>query len=342
MNKKIIFLLIHFPVWIVAFGVAYFFGTEKFPGSAVTDYLLATFLYFSWLLGSFYMFYSFLVPVYLEKRKTILFGLYTVLFVLLLPFLLFYLAHVFQLTPDNFSDIFKRIGFFMWLFWGLLTLFCGILGSFYRFGIDWFNNLNLKKELDNVRLHSELTALKSRLNPHFLFNTLNNIDTLIHAAPEKASEAIAKLSDLLRYVVYETVNEKIACQKEFDIIMKYMDLERLRISNPEWVSFDNAIMQDFLIPPMLFIPLIENAFKHSNLNQPNQRIAVSFSENNGKLLFHCVNSIGVQMDASKEKGIGLVLVRKRLDITYPGKHSLTIKQHNNEYVVLLEIDLKDD
>jgi len=342
MNKKILLLLIHFPVWIVAFGVAYFFGTEKFPGSAVTDYFLATFLYFSWLLGSFYMFYSFLVPVYLEKRKTILFGLYTVLFVLLLPFLLFYLAHVFRLTPDNFSDIFKRIGFFMWLFWGLLTLFCGILGSFYRFGIDWFNNLHLKKELDNVRLQSELTALKSRLNPHFLFNTLNNIDTLVHAAPEKASEAIAKLSDLLRYVVYETVNEKIDGQKELDIVKKYMDLERLRISNPNSVSFNNAITKNFLIPPMLFIPFIENAFKHSNLNQPNQRIAVTFSENNRKLLFHCVNTAAVQHDVPKEKGIGLELVRKRLDITYPNNHTLTIKQQNSEYSVLLEINLTDD
>ena len=338
MNKRIILWLIHLPVWMVAFSIAYFFGTERFPGSTVSDYVLTTFSYLVWFLGSFYMFYFFLVPVYLEKGKTILFGIYSGLFVLIVPVLLFSLACISRPTPDSFPESFKNLWFLMWLFLGVLTLFCGILGSFYKFGIDWFDNLHLKKEL----LQSELAMLKSKLNPHFLFNTLNNIDSLIQSAPEKASNAIAQLSDLLRYVVYETENEKIGIQKELEIIKKYMDLELLRISNPEAVSFENLITKDALIPPMLFMPFIENAFKHSNLNHPNQRIAVCFLEDNKEVVFHCVNTIGAQTNDSKENGIGLALVRKRLDLTYPDKYSLDIKQHNNEYIVLLKINISDD
>jgi sensor histidine kinase YesM len=343
MNKKIISLLIHVPVWIVAFLVSYFFGTEKFPGGTNTYYLWHTLTLLVWFLGSFYTFYSFLVPEYLEKGRTTLFGIYAGLLVLIvMPLLVVFSVILFKLSPDSLSDIFSHQFLLRWLLLAVLTLFCSMLGLLYRFSIDWFNNLHLKKDLENVKLQTELVALKSRLNPHFLFNTLNNIDTLIQASPEKASVAISKLSDLLRYVVYETADEKIPIQKELDTVKKYMDLERLRILNPDSVSFKNSITNEFLVPPMIFMPFIENAFKHSNLNNPNQKISVSFSESNNALLFHCVNTIGVQKNESKEKGIGLELVRKRLNLTFPGKYSLNIEQQNNEYIVLLKISFADD
>jgi hypothetical protein len=343
MNKKLILLPVHVPVWIVAFGIAYFFGTEKYPDGTNMDYLWHTLTLLVWFLGSFYTFYSFLVPKYLEKGNTILFGIYSGLFVVVvMPFLVLLSVISFKLSPDKLPDFFTFDALLRILVLVFLTAFCGTLGSFYKFGIDWFNNLHLKKELENVKLQTELVTLKSRLNPHFLFNTMNNIDTLIQTNPGKASVAIAKLSDLLRYVVYETADEKIAIQKESDTIKKYIDLERLRISNPDSISFKNSITKDFFIPPMLFMPFIENAFKHSNLNYPDQRISVSFSESNNELLFHCVNTIGVQKKESKEKGVGLELISKRLQLTYPGKHSLIIEQHNNEFNVLLKINFADD
>jgi LytS/YehU family sensor histidine kinase len=255
-----------------------------------------------------------------------------------MPFLVLSSVILCKLSPDSIPDMLTFQAFLRWLMLVFLTLFCSILGALYRFSIDWFDNLHLKKEL----LQSELTILKSKLNPHFLFNTLNNIDTLVQSAPEKASEAITQLSDLLRYVVYETANEKTTIQEEIRIVQKYMDLERLRISNPDLVSFENSITNDYPVPPMLFIPFIENAFKHSNLNHPNQRITVSFSDNNNEIVFHCQNTIGAQKSKAKEQGIGLDLVRKRLTLTYPGKHSLHIKQHNDEYIVLLKISISDD
>lgn len=92
--------------------------------------------------------------------------------------------------------------------------------------VDWFKNLHLKREIENIKLQSELDAIKSKLNPHLLFNTLNNIDTLIQIDPEKASVALSKLSDLLRYVIYETKNENISIRNEIDTILKYIDIEK--------------------------------------------------------------------------------------------------------------------
>ena len=343
MNKKMIVSLIHIPVWITACGVAYFFGTEKFPEGTNTYYLWHTLTLLVWFLGSFYTFYSLLVPKYLEKGKTVLFGIYSGLFVLIvMPALVLLSVILLEPSLGDLPSVFTLEALFRLLVLAFLTLFCGTLGAFYKFGIDWFNNLHLKKELENVKLQTELETLKSRLNPHFLFNTLNNIDTLIQSEPAKASVAIDKLSDLLRYVVYETASDKIVIQKELDTVKKYIDLERLRIANPDSVSYNNSITKEFLIPPMIFMPFIENAFKHSNLNYPNQRIAVSFSENNDGLLFHCVNTIGVHHNESREKGIGLELVKTRLNLSYPNKHSLNIEQHNNEYAVLLKISFAND
>jgi len=337
-RKKFLFL-VHIPVWIVAFVVAYFFGTEKFPGSTNIDYLFGTLTYLGWFLGSFYVFYAFLIPKYLEKGKVKVFGIYAILFVLvIIPVLMFSIGQLTGIAADELSEMFTIHGLLVYLVYTAGGLFCSILGSLYRFSIDWFHNLHLVKDLENIKLQTELVALKSRLNPHFLFNTLNNIDTLIQENQEKASVAIAKLSDLLRYVVYETVDEKTSIQKELDTVRKYIDLERLRISNPDLVTFNNSITKDFLIPPMIFMPFIENAFKHSNLNQPNQRISIFFSEKNDELFFQCLNTIAVQRVDSKEKGVGLELVRKRLDLTFPGNYSLKIEQQNNEYVVLLKIN----
>ena len=342
MNERMFLLLVHFPVWAVALLLSYFFGFEKFPGSTNTDHLLATFMYLTWTLGSFYFFYSYLVPACLAKGRTILFWMYSCLFVMLFPVLVWCMGYVFGLTPDNISDIITNLGFQMWVFWSVLTLFCGILGSLYRFSIDWFNNLHLKKEIENIKLKSELKTIKSRLNPHFLFNTLNNIDTLIQTNPTKASAVLSMLSDLFRYVVYETENEKIEIGKELTSIEKYIDLEKIRLSNPEAVSFVCSVENDFLIPPMIFIPFIENAFKHSNLNDDNGKLSVSFIEKNKKLSFRCINSIHKQENNSKEKGIGLQLIKERLKLLYPANHSLQIIRHSDEFDVTLQINLTDD
>ena len=340
MKKRFFVLLIHLPVWIVAFLVSYFFGSEKFPGHTVYDTVFSTLAYFLWLLVSFYTFYSFLVPKFLEKGKIKQWWTYSSLFVfIVIPFSLFFLTLVFRLTHDSFSVIFSKQGLGHWLFYAVITMFLGILGSLYRFSIDWFNNLHIKNEIESIKLKNELNAIKSRLNPHFLFNTLNNIDTLIQTNPSKASKVLSGLSDLLRYVVYETENEQIEIKKEIDVIKKYIDLEKIRLSNPDSVSFACEIENDFLIPPMLFIPFIENGFKHCNLNEPDCKFSISLFEKNNELVFCCKNPVNMPENKSKDKGVGLKLITERLKLLYPNTHSLQISRFNSEFDVTLKINI---
>ena len=348
MKQRLFLFLIHLPVWVVAFLVSYFFSTDDFPGKSNSYVFFSTLTFFLWALGSFYIFYSFLVPKYLEQRKTKHWLIYSGLFVFfVIPFslfsLLFFFHFIFKLTSYvGFPEpvIISVLQF--WLLISALTLFLGILGSLYRFSIDWFNNLHIKKEIENIRLKNELNAIKSRLNPHFLFNTLNNIDTLIQTNPPKASTVLSGLSDLLRYVVYETENEKIEIKKEMDVVKKYIDLEKIRLSNPDSVSFTCAMEHDFLIPPMIFIPFIENGFKHCNLNEQACKLSISFLEKNNELVFRCVNPMNMQEHKSKEKGIGLKLITERLKLLYPNHHSLQISRQNNEFDVSLKINLIHD
>jgi LytS/YehU family sensor histidine kinase len=227
-----------------------------------------------------------------------------------------------------------------WLYWLVLTIICGFLGFIFRLAFSSFQNEQLKKELEIRNHQSEIKILKSKLNPHFLFNTINNIDTLIQSRPTLASEALSKLSDILRYMVYETENEQIQIKTEIENLEKYIDLEKMRLVNPNTVSYTCAIKNDFFVPPLIFFPFVENGFKHSNLNASNQKLQISIKEDNLSLIFKCLNTINENSHESNFKGIGLELAKKRLDLLYPNRHELTINKGKNEFHVLLRIDLE--
>ncbi len=338
MHNQTILYLIHIPVWIIAIFVSYFFSLDEPIGSNSIDLWFSTAIFSFYLLLSFYTFYAFLVPKYLEKRKNMQFWAFALIFVLLImPFvelLLIHLADIAALHPPEYLSL---KGFHVWLGSVIGTAFCAILGSLYRFSIDWFNNLNLRQEIKNIHLKSELQLIKSRLNPHFLFNTLNNIDTLIETEPSKASEILSKLSDLLRYVVYESQEEQISIKDEIKNITKYIDLEKIRISNPDAVSFESYVDKNFMLAPMIFMPFIENAFKHSNLNQENQKIEISIKNSDNNLIFRCLNTVSQNNKPTNSKGIGLELIKKRLDLIYAERYKLQIEHKSNYYKVNLII-----
>jgi len=343
MNKKTMLYLIHVPVWIIALLVAYFFSSDDVPAGRPNYVLFSTITFSIWFLASFYTFYSHLVPKYLGKGNNRAFWKNAALFVIIIiPVVVLAFMQVTGVAALSLSESLSGKGLLPWMGTIFGIIFCGVLGSLYRFSIDWFNNLHLRKELENTKLRGELNAIRSKLNPHFLFNTLNNIDALIQADPVKASAALAKLSDLLRYVVYETEMEKISIQKEIDIISQYIDIEKIRLSNPDSVTFNSSVSKDIPVPPMIFLPLIENGFKHSNLNSKGQKLDISISDNYNELLFHCINTVIGKKENNSNTGIGIKLVRKRLELLYPEKHNLEIHQTDNEYIVTLKIDISDD
>jgi hypothetical protein len=352
MKQRAVFLLINLPIWVVVLSFTYAIGVDRYYNQAEMfvdrgiPYLISYSLeIIIWVFTGFYLFYSFLVPKYLVKGKNKQFwGLSAAYVVLGGPLLIVTLQElnnlIFSLpsTFHSFSSV-PNMFIFGFVIWMGITLMLGFLGSLFRLASNSFLNIQRITELENQNLLNEIRALKSKLNPHFLFNTLNNIDTLIQTKPKLASAALSKLSEIMRYVVYETEKELIPIEEEIENIQRYIDLEKIRLVNADAIKFSSSIQRSSYIPPMIFFPFIENGFKHSNLNKQNHQLKISISEENNKLLFNCSNTISDEVANSRNSGVGLELSRKRLELLYPGRFILQIKQDNNEFKVSLQIDL---
>lgn len=200
----------------------------------------------------------------------------------------------------------------------------------------------IQKEKENETLKSELQFLRWQVNPHFLFNVLNNIVALARLKSEKLEPILIKLSTLLRYMLYEASETKISITKEVEYLQSYIDIQCLRIDKETVVTtkfdvFDNS----YTIEPMLLIPLIENAFKHGIGLVQNPMINIEMEMNEGTLLFVIRNTYNknlVKNDTDEPPGIGLLNVRRRLELIYKNKHTLDIDT-NGVFTVTLKIDL---
>lgn len=208
--------------------------------------------------------------------------------------------------------------------------------------VDKFSeNEKIRKDLEREKLQSELVFLKYQVSPHFFFNTLNNIYSLIEIDSGDAQRAVLRLSKMMRYLLYETQPDKTLLSTEISFMSNYIDLMRLRMTDKVTlnISFPEVI-DDFLVPPLLFIPFIENAFKHGISNRGPSFIDISMSTENHNITFIVKNSISgvVYNDADVRTGIGLENVQKRLNLLFNENYSLTINKTENVYVVILKIN----
>jgi hypothetical protein len=357
-NRKLLFL-INGPIWLALFAYIilngfyqlYFNDIGGMTAQALKMNIGHSINMLLCLLLSFYAFYSYLVPRFLFKGKKLHFWLLSIIYIIivgpiipdlidsLLGYFLDMEVGMLLILIKHPSHVELKTVILGILFWSIIVSICGIFGYIFKLAFNSFKNEQLKKELEIKNHLSEIKVLKSKLNPHFLFNTINNIDTLIQSRPILASEALSKLSDILRYMVYETENEQIPIKTEIENLEKYIDLEKMRLVNPDTASYTCTIKSDFSVPPLIFFPFVENGFKHSNLNSSNQKLRISMSEENNSLLFKCINTVYERKQEPNFKGVGLELAKKRLDLLYPKRHELSIKKENNEFHVSLQIDL---
>lgn len=194
---------------------------------------------------------------------------------------------------------------------------------------------------------AELKLLKAQLNPHFLFNTLNNMYGLSVVKSDKLPRLMLKLSALLRYSLYETKETTVPLEKEIQYLENYIALEKIRLEDQTVIVFENKVMNTKIkIAPMLLIVFVENAFKHLNTSEGiKSRVFVSIKEKNHQLLFKCNNTVSngpTHNDHQLEKGksgIGLLNVKKRLALLYPEKHSLLIDTNDSEYRIKLVLEV---
>ena len=209
--------------------------------------------------------------------------------------------------------------------------------------LSWHVERRRAEELARRGLETELALLRSRLDPHFLFNTLNNIDVLISNRPEAASRYLHELSELLRFVLYESSDEAIPLQAELDFLARYVALERIRSSSPDYVALSvEGDPQPYTIRPLVLAPFVENAFKHSNGERVAGAIRIAVEVGDGRLRFQCVNRMAPEPSGDGIGGIGGVgdaLIRRRLALTYPGRFRLDVRNRDGEYDLTLDLEL---
>lgn len=336
MRKSIEFIF-NILLWSIITYIFYYFAKTNahIAPNAVHNYgifhipYLTIVVFFTLLppLINYYLFYLLLVPKVLVKKK--------------------YLAF---LTLALFSSVIVGFGFRMtyggyglsrFIVLTIMALFWGIVGSSIKGIFLWIDSQVEKKTLEKRNLMSKnaLLMLQAQINPHFLFNSLNNIDVLIEDKPKTGSEYLKKLSDILRYVLYETKDEETELSKEILQIRNYVDLQRIRTSNPKYVNLSIAgEIKDQKIAPMLFIPFIENAFKHCKNKTIENAIDISFEVQEKIVKMVCRNYYEPSsINIIKNEGLGNETIKKRLDLLYPGKHRLTIDKAEQSFKVTLQI-----
>lgn len=287
---------------------------------------------------SFYSFYFLLAPRLLARKNIFTLVLFGV------PVCLFSAAWGALLSPAFFGfgqPIFADAREFLTLTASLFVV-CAVHGGLalvLRGFVAWYDEITLKEELTRKNFETELALIKSQINPHFLFNTINNIDVLIARNPQLASEYLNKLSDILRYMVYETKAETIPLAAELGYIEKYVELQKIRTANPGYVHFEVAGEPGGMrVAPMLLFPFIENAFKHTEGRKSSHSIRIKVSLEGHGLVFECENTYRANPDRGQDfGGLGNELVKRRLELSYPGRHSLEVADDGATYRVRLTL-----
>lgn len=328
-------VLLHLSYWFMYVLVAS--GLLMLSDSRKIDIISPAFFAVSIpALFGFYVFYGILFDRYLARKKLLKFFLFLVLPSITAAVITQLIIHVLFKVNGNFDAF-----FYSGLFVSFIGLVNGILGLVMKGFISWYDDIKIKTELNKKNQDMELALMKAQINPHFLFNTINNIDVLIQKDAIKASEYLNKLSDIMRFMLYETKTEKITLQKELSYIEKYVELQKIRTTNNNYIKYEvKGNAENLLIETMLFIPFIENAFKHAEDKKAENAIKVAFVIEKYKIKFECENKYSVDTQLKPEhSGLGNELIQRRLVLLYPNKHTFEVENKNGIYKVNLLISL---
>jgi two-component system LytT family sensor kinase len=325
-----------FWVFILLFCVAIARNNSKL---SVNDLLVIIVLYGVINISLFYLNYLVFIPRFLDKKRYGLFALSIVVAVIVYGFGKYGVGLIFkQYVLMRMKAHVTGFGsyFLSTIFTSLTFLF---LSSVLKFTVDWFLNERIQRDLENQRLSAELAFLKSQINPHFLFNSLNSIYSLAYQRSETTPEAILKLSEIMRYMLYECNDNKVDLGKELQYLQNYIDLQKIRFGNKAFIDFKiTGKVESQQIVPLLLIAFIENAFKHGVANIPQSPIRLAIDVDDAHLHFYIQNKKH-NNNRDSGGGIGLNNVKRRLDLLYPGKYNLDIRDEADTYTVELSLIL---
>lgn len=340
-NKKII-VLTHLLVWLMLFSVPYLLSN----GQDQDLYRVAAHFWIPLVFSAslFYVNYFDLIDRFLFPKKMVQFILINAAMIALFLFLKetleenFFQGLIKKRSP---GDGGFRPPFNMAIYIQVLSHMAPLLFSIALKTTQRWNKTEAeRKEAANIKLKSELQLLHYQLQPHFFFNSLNNIYSLVDIAPEEAKSSIHSLGKLMRYMLYETNLEVVPLSKEVDFLEKYIDLMKLRVSDKTNVKYNFPTSETGIqIAPLLFISLIENAFKHGVSATKESQITINMSCEGKTVLFTIENdNFPKKTDDKSGSGIGLPNLEKRLQLLYPDKYSFNSNLENDRFKVTLEIE----
>ncbi len=327
----------HILVWALVFGVWYFLRYQDYStvGKALTVTLIKTVDLATMIYVANYI----LVPRFLFGKRYLLFAVLFIAMILLSSVAKMYIIGTLLNNPAllNISaNIKSRIYDNVIPHFFLVTA-----GVAIKLLIDYLRLQNKLIEVAKEKAEAELNFLKSQINPHFLFNSLNAVYFLIDKKNIAARNALHKFSEMLRYQLYECNGETIPIEKELNFLQDYVDMQKLRLNANTNVQFNySSDVKNFSIQPLLLMCFVENSFKHlSHYTHGKQnQITIDVTKQNGQMQFLVYNTVDEEKPVVKgHEGIGLINVKKRLALLYPGEHELSITQQDNSFKVDLKL-----
>ncbi|MDR9417546.1 sensor histidine kinase [Gracilimonas sp.] len=342
MNKKTKQQIVSY---LLFWAISFYIGLEVFSYDdeyKSIDYIY-TFLFHVPLVYAVSMHSFHLVPNYLAKSRFWVYGITTLLglYGSTIP--------LYTLTFDVFAGWLFPNYYLVRLysgleFIGIVTLYL-ILSSSMEFARSWFSSLKAQQkisELQSEKKASELKALRAQVNPHFLFNSLNTIYSEALKKSEKAPKLILQLSDMLRYVVDKMDMDSVPLEEEIDYLKNYFLLHKERLNDPDKAAFNLEVqLSNQKIAPLLLINFIENTFKHADLSADDSFISIHLSVEQNTLKLKSENTFYEnQSDSEKSSGTGFQNAKRRLELAYPGRHSLSTSTNKNTYTLELTMELE--
>jgi two-component system, LytTR family, sensor kinase len=351
--KKSIITLLHIGFWVcyfvlIAIMLAVYYRSNANIGnqeSRILNALKSLFLFaFIPSFISYWSYYFLLFPKYLQHKiilLSIIHGILISMGAALIGYILirYSIESGYMIDMDDGGKHGRSTAITVIIAMTLIGMITGVVALVIKGFINWYNEKKLKEALKEKNHEMEIALIKSKLDPHLLFNTINNIDSLILKDAVEASNYLNKLSDIMRFMLYETMAEKILLSQEIEYIEKYISLQKIRTANLNYVHFSvSGNIGNKSIAPMVFIPFIENAFKHTTNKKLENAITVSIIINDKTVKLVCENKFDSRPNVKEiNSGLGNQLIQKRLNLIYAEKHTLEVYKTNELYSVNLTI-----
>lgn len=329
----------HVFFWMLVAGIWYFLRYQDYSTNEIA--IQITLLKVTVLALMIYITNSLLIPQLLYKKRYISFALAFLLIILTSGFIKVYVMGKIMDQPELYSLSGNlKVRFYENV---ISDFFLVTAGSAFKLMFDYSKLQQRMAETAKEKAEAELNFLKSQINPHFLFNSLNSVYFLIDKNNTEARESLHKFSGMLRYQLYELNGDRIPVEREVSYLKDYVDLQKLRKDEHYSVEFSSSPqVRGFSIEPLLLVPFVENAFKHiSHYTDKNNFVKLSLDRENGHFNFSVENSKEQGKTTGKHSGIGLANVKRRLELLYPGKYSLHIKDEKDKYKVELSLKLDE-